>query len=66
MNGFFGKDWKTTSAGILAVVGGIMQIVFAIKNAQVNQEVLLGAISAILGGIGLIFAKDAAPEEPKP
>jgi hypothetical protein len=53
------KSWKTTSAGILAIVGGVLRIVFALKSGQVTEEAVLSSTSAILVGIGLIFAKDS-------
>lgn len=43
------KNWKTTLTGIGLVVTGVAMYVNG------NLE---GAISSILGGIGLIFAKD--------
>jgi len=43
------KNWKTTGAGIVAIIGGIIQIVA--KDTH-------GGIVAIVGGLGLIFAKD--------
>lgn len=43
------KSWKTTLTGIGLVVTGVAMYVNG------NLE---GAISSILGGIGLIFAKD--------
>jgi phosphotransferase system glucose/maltose/N-acetylglucosamine-specific IIC component len=54
-----GKSWKTTSAGIVAIVGAITGLYFAFKSGTLNQSVITTAISAILVGIGLIFAKDS-------
>jgi hypothetical protein len=51
-------NWKTTSAGILSIVGAITGLVFAIAAKHVTPEVITGCASAILVGIGLIFAKD--------
>lgn len=50
------KNWKTTSAGIIMVLGGITTLVFA--NHPLTSEAIMGAATAILGGIGLMFAKD--------
>jgi len=56
----FGKSWKTTSAGILAIIGGIAGIWFTVKSATgLTMEALTGYITAILTGVGLIFAKDS-------
>jgi len=42
-------NWKTTGAGITAIIGGILQIVG--HNTQAG-------IVSIISGVGLIFAKD--------
>jgi uncharacterized membrane protein YjjP (DUF1212 family) len=53
------KSWKTTAAGITAIVSGLA---FAFSQylsggvAAVNWEVLL---AAVISGIGLIMAKDS-------
>ncbi len=51
-------SWKTTSAGILAIVGGITRIAFAIKAHAVTEEAVITAATAILTGLGLMFARD--------
>jgi hypothetical protein len=51
-------NWKTTSAGILAIVGALTGLVFAVINKQITPEVITGFVSALLVGIGLLFAKD--------
>jgi len=43
------KNWKTTIVGVATIIGGI-GLYF-----QGNTE---GAVTAILGGIGLLLAKD--------
>lgn len=53
-----GKSWKTTSAGILMIVGAIVGLVFAFINHAVNEGVVMGAATAIVGGVGLLVAKD--------
>lgn len=59
------KNWKTTSAGIVTILGGVLTIVYAVKEGKVTAELITGAVSAILGGVGLIFASDAmGPSEP--
>jgi hypothetical protein len=52
------KSWKTTMAGILAIVGGVTGLIFAVTSHTINQATVTGAVTAILTGIGLIFAKD--------
>jgi len=54
------RNWKTTSAGLLAVIGGVTTIVYASIANGLTQEVLMTAAAAILLGIGLIFASDAS------
>jgi cytochrome c biogenesis protein ResB len=51
------KSWKTTSAGIIMILGAITGLL--LHNGMFTQEVIMGAATAILGGIGLIFAKDS-------
>jgi hypothetical protein len=51
-------NWKTTSAGILAIVTAITGLAFAIINKAVTAEVIITCASGILLGLGLMFAKD--------
>ena len=51
-------SWKTTSAGLLAVIGGITQLVFSIKEKKFTQESVTIAATATLTGLGLLFARD--------
>jgi hypothetical protein len=51
-------NWKTTSAGILAIVGALTGFVFVIINKQLTPETITTFTSALLIGIGLLFAKD--------
>jgi hypothetical protein len=50
------KNWKTTSAGILMMLGAIETVYFHV--GPITQELVMGASTAFLGGIGLIVAKD--------
>lgn len=54
MKNFF-TNWKTTSAGILLVIGSIVGVIFA---PAITVPVIMGAATGVLGGVGLIFAKD--------
>jgi hypothetical protein len=49
-------NWKTTSAGILAIAGAIVTFLFSMKN--LTPELILGCLTGVLSGIGLLFAKD--------
>jgi len=53
------KNWKTTSAGIAAIVGGITRLIFAIKAGEITEEAIATTTTSILLGLGLIFAKDS-------
>ncbi|MBX9806231.1 MAG: hypothetical protein K2X95_00365 [Flavobacteriaceae bacterium] len=53
------KNWKTTSAGIAMIAGGIVGLYFAITTGNVTEVTLTSTIATILGGIGLIFGADA-------
>ena len=54
----FTGSWKTTSAGILAILGGLARIYFAIKSGVFSEEAFMTAATTILTGIGLLFARD--------
>jgi hypothetical protein len=51
------KSWKTTTAGLVMILGAICTFVF--HNGPITQELVMGAATGLLGGIGLIFAKDS-------
>ena len=53
------KNWKTTSAGIAMIAGGLVGLSFAIINGTLTELTLTSIITTILGGIGLIFGADA-------
>lgn len=52
------KSWKTTSAGIVAITGSVVGVYFAYKANNLTAEIVTGAITTLLAGIGLLFAKD--------
>ena len=56
------KNWKTTSAGITSIVSGCVGLYFAWKTSNINEATLTGSITAIVAGIGLIFAHDPKKE----
>ena len=51
-------NWKTTSAGITAIVGAITGLTFAIKAHNITPEIISAVTTGILLGVGLIFSKD--------
>lgn len=54
----FNGSWKTTSAGILSVISGIVRLVFAFKAGNISEEAITTSTGTILLGLGLIFARD--------
>lgn len=52
-------SWKTTSAGIVMIVGAIVGLVFAFINHNVTEASVMAAVVAVVGGIGLLVAKDS-------
>jgi hypothetical protein len=49
------KNWKTTSAGLVMIIGGIASIYF---SKPLDANTITASATAILGGVGLLFAKD--------
>lgn len=52
------KSWKTTSGGIAGMTGGIVGLIFGIKNHTLTAELCTAYVGSILTGAGLIFARD--------
>ena len=52
------KSWKTTSAGIALIAGGLVGLYFAYKSNNLNEATIMGSVTSILAGIGFINAKD--------
>lgn len=51
-------NWKTTSAGVLAIVGSIVGFVFALRANTVSPDAITGCITGVLAGVGLLLAAD--------
>lgn len=49
------KSWKTTSAGILSIAGAVVAFIFT-PHDQAN---VMAEITAVVLGVGLLFAKDS-------
>src|ERR1039458_9668273 len=49
-------NWKTTSAGIVMIIGAIMHLLF---NHPLTEPMVMVGVTAIVGGLGLLFAGDA-------
>lgn len=54
----FGKNWKTSLAGLTAVLGGLTALIKSLHDGS-GTEALSTSIGMIISGIGLLFAKDA-------
>lgn len=49
-------SWKTTSFGILTIVGAIVGLIY---TPEITAPVIMLAATDILIGIGLLFSKDS-------
>lgn len=56
-------NWKTTSAGIVMILGSIIHLVFSISNHSANENTWTIAMSTMVAGIGLVFAGDASASD---
>ena len=59
-------NWKTTSAGLTMIIGSTVHLVFSVRDGSANENTWTISLTAILGGIGLIYAGDAKPNQPQP
>lgn len=57
-------NWKTTSAGLAAIAGALGDILTSASHGQFTPNFGVD-MSAIVAGIGLIFAGDASASKPK-
>lgn len=54
------KNWKTTSAGAVMILGSIVHLIFAVKAGRADEATWTTSLTAILAGVGLMFAGDGA------
>jgi len=54
------QNWKTTSAGITAIGTAVITVVYAVKTGKSDASTWTGALSAVLVGVGLLFAGDSS------
>jgi hypothetical protein len=59
-------NWRTTSAGLGMIIGSVVHLVFNVKAGTANENTWTIALTAIVGGIGLIAAGDAGVTQPAP
>ena len=55
-----GANWKTTSAGAGMIATGIIHLVFKMRAGSATEGDWIGAVSSVMGGVGLLFAGDAS------
>jgi len=53
------KNWKTTSLGLMSIIGGLVRLAFVIKSGDVTEEAVMTIVTTELAGIGLLLAKDS-------
>lgn len=51
-------SWKTTSAGLLAILGGLVRLAFALKAGALTEEAVMTTLTTIVTGLGLLVARD--------
>lgn len=51
------RNWKTTSAGLLLIGGSVIHLCFSFHTA--DEATWTASFTAVLGGLGLMFAGDA-------
>jgi hypothetical protein len=51
------KEYRTTVAGVAAVLGALAHLLNALANGDTST--IIADLTAFSGGLGLIFAKDA-------
>ena len=49
-------SWKTTSAGLTLIIGGIVSLWF--KRHELTETIVLASAAAIVSGLGQVFARD--------
>ena len=53
-------NWKTTSAGILAIGQATLHIIYAIKTGTITEETWMSQMAIALVGFGMLAAGDAS------
>ena len=55
---FCNRSWKTTSAGLTMLITSVVALVMALRSEHADQTVVTTAIGGIVGGLGLLVARD--------
>lgn len=59
-------NWKTTAAGTTMIIGSVVHLVFSTKAHTGDESTWTVSLTAIVAGLGLMFAGDASASTPKP
>lgn len=52
-------NWKTTSAGVLAIGGATFHLIYRMKDGSADEGTWTLWLTSVIGGLGLILAGDA-------
>lgn len=53
-------NWKTTSSGLIMIIGSVVHLVFSIIDHTATESIWTVSLTAIVAGFGLMFASDSA------
>ncbi len=54
------NNWKTTAAGLSAIIGSVVHIIFAVKHGTADESTWTASLIGIISGVGLLSAGDAS------
>jgi hypothetical protein len=52
------SSWKTSLAGVASILTGLLTLVHSGQNGTITTADMTTAFTAIIAGVGLIFARD--------
>lgn len=53
-------NWQTTSAGLTMIIGSVVHLIFTMEAKTATETVWTVSLTAVVAGIGLLFAGDAS------
>jgi hypothetical protein len=54
------SNWRTTSSGLVIIIGALVHLAFGYKNKTLDETTVTTGLIAVVTGLGLMFAGDAA------
>lgn len=60
------NNWKTTSTGLVSIIGIVVHLVFTVRAHTADEGTWTASLVGIVLAAGLIFAGDASQSSPKP